>query len=371
MKFRPTLSLYIGWQFISSIATAFAVIIGIIMLVDFVELSRNFSGQNNIGMVDLFIMTALKAPQLIEETLPFVVLFGAMGALNRLNRRSELIIMRAAGLSAWRFLMPGLCVAALLGVFWTTTLNPIAANSAERYESYQSTLIGSDMTREISDDIKEDLWLREGNDLGQTVIHAKIANIETRLLTDVTLYQFIKENEGKVSFTTRYDAQSAELTDKGYWVLRDVIETINGRAQQPYESLTTPTILEWTDLREAGGQASVPQFWALRAEIDKVQKAGFSATSLITRFHRLLALPLTLIGMTIIAAGVAMQLTRLGGTLRLIVIGAAIGFGVYFANNLISAFGETGALPTLFAAWFTPCFIFLCGVARLCMIEDG
>jgi lipopolysaccharide export system permease protein len=75
--------------------------------------------------------------------------------------------------------------------------------------------------------------------------------------------------------------------------------------------------------------------------------------------------------MAIIAAGVSMQLTRLGGTLRLMIIGAALGFGVYFANNLITAFGETGALPTLLAAWFVPALVLIGGLFRLCLIEDG
>ena len=51
-------------------------------------------------------LTLLKTPMLVEQTLPFVVLAGAMMAVIGLNRSSELVAMRAAGVSAWRFLAP-------------------------------------------------------------------------------------------------------------------------------------------------------------------------------------------------------------------------------------------------------------------------
>jgi len=43
---------------------------------------------------------------------PFIALFAAMATLISLNRKYELVIARAAGISAWQFLFP-LCVGAL------------------------------------------------------------------------------------------------------------------------------------------------------------------------------------------------------------------------------------------------------------------
>ena len=60
---------------------AFLIVTSIIMLVDFVEGSRNIGPDDNISAGLLLLLTLLKAPTLIEQTIPFVVLFGIMMTL--------------------------------------------------------------------------------------------------------------------------------------------------------------------------------------------------------------------------------------------------------------------------------------------------
>jgi len=66
-----------------------------------------------------------------------------------------------------------------------------------------------------------------------------------------------------------------------------------------------------------------------------------------------------------------MHLTREGGTLRLLIIGGVLGFAVYFADNVVSAFGEASILPVTIAAWTVPLFVLFCGLTYLAKIEDG
>ncbi len=370
---RPTLFLYIMWQFLLGIALAFIVLLGIIMLVDFVELSRRFGDNQSVGMIDTFMLTGLKAPQLIEETLPFVVLFGTMNALSKLNSRSELIVMRAAGLSAWRFLIPGIFVTLAIGLFWALVMNPVAIKSDNLFNEIRDEF-NDNSERNLADKDSSELekiWLREGNQFSRTVIFAESGNLKTRTLQDITIYQFIKSSDGDTQFSTRFDADSARLTDESYWLFSDVMETVEGRQTQFFETLTVQTKLTLDDLRAASGKEVNLPFWQLPSEISKFQAAGFTATSLTLRLNRLLALPIMLTAMLLIAAGASMQLTRLGGTLSLIIYGVAIGFIVYFTNNMVCAFGETGALPPIFAAWAVPVFILFVSIARLCIIEDG
>ena len=114
-----------------------------------------------------------------------------------------------------------------------------------------------------------------------------------------------------------------------------------------------------------------PAFWQLPDEIDKAGQAGFDTTPLIMQFHKLLALPIALIAMTIIAAGAALKLSREGSTLLFLITGAALGFAVYFADTVISAFGETGAIPPILASWSIPLLVLFLGLAYLSYIEDG
>lgn len=360
------LNRYIAMRILRGILLAFVIVTGIIMLVDFVEATRNIGADEDIGSGTLLFMTVLKAPRLIEQTIPFVVLFGVMGALYNLNRRSELIVMRATGLSAWRFLSPAILVATLLGLVWATAFNPLASASMTAYENLSEKVTGQANIRDA-----DEIWLREGNDIGQTVIYAARADILQRKLFDTTFYAFTMDTNGTAKFDRRFDAKEAELVTQGYWQLRDVIENAEGEIPQQQTAISLPTQITIDDVRTKAGINNLPPLWSIPKTIKKTEQAGFSAVGLRMQLNKLLALPLMLIAMTIIAAGVSMHLTREGGTLRLLITGSALGFAVYFADSIVSAFGEASVLPIIFAAWSIPVFVLCAGLSYLAHIEDG
>jgi len=361
-----TLNRYIAMRVAKGIALAFLVVTGIIMLVDFVESSRNLDSDSQISALNLLYLTLLKSPKLIEQTIPFIVLFGVMGALYAMNRRSELIVMRAAGLPAWKFLRPALWVTGLLGVLWAVALNPLATQLTDKHDGLQQQWGNSaplDNTNQV--------WLRDGNETQQTVIFAKTLKITEKTLSSVTFYILSIKPDGTTEFERRFDAKSATLLKQGYWQLNNTTENAPSEITQKHTTISLPTGITFDDLTKQASQIANPSFWRIPATIAANKSAGFSTRQLRMQFNKLLALPVTLIAMTFIAASVSMQLAREGGSLRLLITGSAVGFGVYFADSVISAFGEVGILPVLLASWTTPLLILFIGTSYLARIEDG
>jgi lipopolysaccharide export system permease protein len=361
-----TLNRYVSSRILKGIATAFLVVTGIIMLVDFVEGTRNIADEGDISSMQILYLTLLKTPKLVEQTIPFVVLFGVMGALHGMNRRSELIVMRASGLSAWKFLRPALWIATILGIGWAALFNPLASKLASTYdvqrEAWTSTQSKADLT---------DIWLRDGTDVSQTVIHAENMDLRSKRLEQPVFYQLDLLPNGSTVFARRFDAQSARLVTQGYWQLDEVIENAPGELTQRHSSISLPTQITREDLQNQAKEKSNPPFWNIPATIAENERAGFSALSLRMQFNKLLALPVMLIAMTFIAASVSMQQIRGGGTLRLLMLGASLGFIVYFADSVVSAFGEVSTLPVMLASWSIPIFVLLAGMSYLSKIEDG
>jgi lipopolysaccharide export system permease protein len=360
---RATLGRYIAGRTLRGIGLAFLIVTAIITLVDYVEGSRNIGTEADLSPLQMLGLTVLKVPKLIEQTVPFVILFGVMGALAGMNRRSELTVMRAAGLSAWRFLRPAVIVAATIGVLWSTVVNPIASRMVGEYETRSSQLVGSTQTNEV--------WLREGTDTAQRVIQADSLDIVEKRLNDAIFYEMAVEQDGTTSFERRFDAKTAVLLTPGYWTLTDVIENAPGEETKRTDRITLPTNIAIEDLREQSGQRVSPPFWAITDEIAANEEAGFSARGLRLQLHKLLALPFLLVAMTFIAAGVSMQSVRAGGTLRLLVTGAVLGFAVFFADSVITAFGEVAILPVALAAWTVPMLVLFLAISHLARIEDG
>ena len=363
-----TLNRYIAMRVFMGILIAFVIITSIIMLVDFVEASRNLGADTDASLLARLMLTGLNAPQLVEQTIPFVVLFGVMGTLYGLNKRSELIVMRASGLSAWRFLRPAVFVTALIGVLWTLAFNPLAAGAANKYQDLMQEVTGG---QTVDKSNKKSIWLREGNEDGQLVVHARSADIGKHILYEATFYYFDFDTDGRPEFTTRYDAKTAELFKNNYWLLSNVVENQDGQNGRRFETVSKTTNISWETLRTRSQEHKTPPFWQVRSEINKARKAGFDPAPLILQFHKLLALPISLIAMTIIAAGASLNMSREGGALRLLIAGGALGFGVYFIDNIISAFGETGTLPPVLAAWSIPLIVLSLGLVFLSRIEDG
>lgn len=360
---RATLSRYIAGRTLRSIVLAFLIVTAIVALVDYVEASRNIGAEGDLSPLQLLVLTGLKIPKLIEQTIPFVVLFGVMGALAGMNRRSELTVMRAAGLSAWRFLRPALIVAALIGIIWSTIINPLSSRMMGEYDARAAAVSSLAQT--------DGIWLREGSDTAQRVIQAESLDLSAKRLAGTIFYEMGIAADGATVFERRFDAETAQLLTPGYWTLENVIENAPGETTRRTAQLTLPTSISAEDLREQSGQQVDPPFWTIRKEIKANERAGFSARKLRLQFHKLLALPFLLVAMTFIAAGVAMRSMRAGGTLRLLITGAALGFGVFFADSVITAFGEVAILPVLLAAWTVPLLVLLLGITHLARIEDG
>src|ERR1700687_1279985 len=87
-----------------------------------------------------------RVPQLTERILPFTVLVGAMSCYLTLSRRHELVVARAAGVSAWQFVAPAVVAAFIFGTIATTLYNPFSAMLHERSKRLEADMQGATLS---------------------------------------------------------------------------------------------------------------------------------------------------------------------------------------------------------------------------------
>ncbi len=114
----------------------------LIMLLDYVEQMRRLSDVPNVSALLVAKTSLFRVPQIAERILPFCVLIGAMSCYLGLSRRLELVVSRAAGMSAWQFTAPAIVVALGVGVIATTVYNPIAAVLQEKSKRLEAEISG-------------------------------------------------------------------------------------------------------------------------------------------------------------------------------------------------------------------------------------
>lgn len=358
-----TLGRYFLRRYAIIAAWIFFGVFALIFIIDFTEFSNRMSGLPGFTFGLAMAISALRVPMLMQNSVPFVGLFAAMATLVSLNRTNELVIARSAGISAWQFLMPA-CVGAIIFGFATILLlNPIAASGLARSQHLESDL-RSGSAIPVADSIAP--WIRQTTEEGDTIIGARSILDQGMTMADAT---FIRLGEDG-AIAERLDARRVVLRD-GYWELQDVTRRRAGARPEQVERLEVKTNLEPEFVQERLARPETIPFFELGRKIEAARSFGLSANAFAMHYHSLLALPALLVAMTLIAATVSLRFARMGQSTALILGGVLAGFLLYVVTALVTAFGSTGTVPPVVAAWFPVTVGLFYGISFLLYREDG
>ena len=339
------------------------VIIGlsvITMLIDLIELTRRTSAVIDLTLLDLVWLAALRAPSFLQNTLPFVVLFAAMMTLLALNKRQELVITRASGMSAWQFIAPLCAGSAVLGIITVGLFNPMAAKTLALAEDMQ-VKIG--LLAPAGGTVVP--WFRQPTVDGTLIIGAEQASSGGALLGRPSFYFFDTENNPVM----RVDAETGALVQDN-WVLTKASIYKNGSIEQA-PVFTTPALVDIRLLGQALTPAATIAFFQLPQAMESAQAFGLPVSTYAMRWHSLIALPALLVAMTLIAATVSLRFARFGHSSAAILGGIVAGFLLYVVTAMAEALGGAGVVAPVIAAWLPVIAASFFGVTFLLHREDG
>jgi lipopolysaccharide export system permease protein len=358
---------YFARRFLFSFLGTFAVFFAMLFVIDLVDQVRRFRS-DEAGLLQLVTLTLLNIPQVLYLILPLVMILATIALFLAMARSSELVAARAAGRSALATLMGPVAVALLIGIVAVVAFNPIVAATSKQFEQRAGDLRGRPSVLALSQD---GLWLRQGDDGGQAVINAAVANLDGTQLQDVTIVTF---DAGGLP-ERRMSAGSATLT-QGAWDLRDVkvwpLSAANPEAAATRQDrLTLPSSLTPEQIRDSFGTPSSIPIWDLPRFIADLQEAGFTARRHQVFLHMELALPAFLVAMVLIGAAFTLRHQRGRRTGLMVLFAILLSFAVYFLRNFARIMGETGELPILLAAWVPPLVGIALALGLLLHLEEG
>jgi len=362
MSTTSTLFRYISRQFMIHFAVMMLILLGIMYMFDVVDTLRR-AGQMHIPVGLILSMSFMKLPFLAQSILPMGILFTAIYTCWKLNKTSELIVIRASGLSAWQFLSPLILCALAIGIFSTAALNPVSAIFLDRYNQLSSQYLQGE--RDLVTVSKTGIWLRQPSKDGYALLHSATFDKKEWQLNNVLVLFFDDAN----NFLSRIDSPVAYLRD-GYWEIRDPVINDKKGAQQA-DTQQIPTGLTSQKIEESFADPETISFWNIPEYIKIMEDTGFPATRLYIHFQSLLAEPFLLAAMVLLAATFSLRPPRVGGVAAMIVLGIAAGFLVFFVQSMLQAFGVSQKIPVDLAAWTPSVVSLLLGVTALLHLEDG
>ncbi|GAN53686.1 LPS export ABC transporter permease LptG [Tanticharoenia sakaeratensis] len=365
-----TLSIYIARQFTFSVLAMIAAFTGMVSLFDTIDLLRRVATRPNVPTSLVMEIAGLHVPYYMIMILPFGVLIGGIVCFWRLTRTSELIVARAAGISAWQFLAAPLACALLIGGVTTAAISPLSSSMYRQAETLDEIYLrtgGGPLTLNGGA-----LWLRQVDHSlvphGVAILHASNVHMDGGVLQlgGVSVYRLDDHDD----LLVRIEAPHGHLGHHE-WVL-DAASTIRpDHLPVTVGDITLPTDLTVDRVQESFASPDTLSVWMLPGFISLLDRSGFSSIRHRLHFQSLLALPILAGTMALVSAGFSMRPTRRGGVARMIGSGVSAGFLLFMVSKIAEQFGDSGALPPILAAW-APTGAGLClAVALLLHLEDG
>ncbi len=311
-------------------------------------------GDGGYGVAQLLRYLALSLPRMLYEIFPLALLLGGLLGMGGLAQTSELVVMRAAGISRLRLVGAAVAAGLLLSVISVGIGEYIAPGAEQRAQTFRA------QARNQGLEVRggRGFWAREG----KTFIQVNAVRPGPEL---AEVFVFRLNDSGALS--TMIYADRAEYRDE-QWHLRDVsrsqIDATSVRSSIDAD-MVVPAVVSPELIRVL---ASEPDDLALRdlwQFIDYLDDNNLDTREYRLAFWSKVFGPLSNLTMLLVAMPFAFAHQRSGGVGQRLMIGIMIGLVFFLANrmlgNVVLLYGYP---PALGAA--LPSMIFLgCGLFAL------
>lgn len=313
------------------------VIVGLTFISEVIDQMGRLEAQYQTLQAMVYSITRL--PAMVYEYIPFACLVGCLFGLGSLSSTSELVIVRAAGVSIYRIVflvLKPVAIMALLGVLLGQYIVPATEQIAESKKALSLYGDRGYVT-------KGGVWTREGN----TFMHFSVVQ-PNGVLYGVSHYTF-DENHN-----LRTAAYSDRATYQGdHWVLEGVVETTLGDMQTDaveydvlrWDSEITPELLSVVIV----SPESLP-LTGLWQYAHYLQEQGQNSIEYFIAFWKKALQPLTTFSLVVVA------ISFVFGPLRSVTMGFRIFTGAIFGivfqtiQNMLGPAAQVFGFDPIYAA---------------------
>jgi len=351
-QLRPNLlDGYIGKMYLRVFALTFVALVGIFQISTFIDLSdKLFKGQATAGMLARFMY--YQTPQYIYWCIPLSVLIGGLVTVGILTRTSELIVMRACGISLYRAALPLLVFAVAAGGVLFAFEENVLAYSNRRAEELRSVIRGG-APRTL--DILDRRWIlgRKGEVYNYVFFDPKRSE-----LGGFSVFRFAPR-AGRLQSRSFYKTVTFSGTSTGFeqtvvWQGRDgwVREFDRQEAQRAYRPVERADLLVEPPQYFMTEQTPAERmsYAQLKRYIVELRASGINVTEHEVELHRKVSFPWVTLIMTLIALPFAVTTGRRGAMYG-IGLGIVLALVYWVAMSVFGAIGASGVIPPLLAAW--------------------
>ena len=353
---------YVGRQFALRFLGLLAFFVIVLQMLDLLNKSEDILAVEGATSMQVLRYISLRAPQIASQFAPFAALLSVVVTLSMLNMRSEITVMRAAGMSVHRVLFPIGAACGAIAFAHFVLHEQVVVPATEKLDYWEANDYAADLPPDSG--TRVDVRLAYEGEF----IHAESAarSGDGVRLSGVTINAL--DAAGLVA--RKVEARLASFED-GAWRLIDVktfdVETLEvARA----DIVSWATSLDPELLFALSLNPDRTPIGELARKIGQLRADGADAraatTSLLSRFSK----PMATLAMPLLGAIAGFGVRRQGNQLARAVVGAALGFSYFVAENLMLALGKLGVAPAMLGAFFPFALFMVVGFSILLAMEN-
>ena len=348
--FPRLLDAYVVREFFGMFLLVLASFVILMLVFTFFELVGDIIRNHvPLGMVGDYLFNL--APSMIYAITPLAVLISVLVTFGVLNRNSEIVAMKATGISLYRLVIPIVSISAILaiGLFVFDDYYLPAAN--RRQEFLRSTIKGRPPQTFLH---PEEKWMFGQSGKGEPahIFYYQFFDRDDDAFANLSVFEF---NPSTFALSRRIFASRAVWDEKteSWHFLNGWVRNIDGNKREYVEFKNTT----FSEINEDPGyfkkenlQSQEMNFQQLRAYIRDLRQSGFDTMRLRVALWHKLAYPMIAVIMAMLAIPFALSMGR-RGSLTGIAVAISVALAYWVVDGLFGAMGNVNYLPAALAAW--------------------
>lgn len=338
---------YLGRAVLVGSSLAFLVLVSLTAFFIFIEQMSDLKGDYTVIKALEYVLFVM--PRKGYELFHTSILLGSLMSLGSLASNSELIVLRAAGLSIVRITWSVMKVGLLLMLFGAF-LGEVVAPPAEQYAQKLRTAA---ITGTTSIHSGQGIWSKNKRNfirIGTVFPDAELADVE--------IYTFDEQHR----LVTMIDAKRA-VYSSSVWLLKNVTETVFDKrsfvqkhfVERQFEALIQPEMLDTLSVKEQN-----LSMLSLYRYMQHLKKNQLDASQYELAFWMKLVKPFSALIMLLIAMPFVFGSLRSSSVGQRLVVGVLLGLGFHMFNQALNYIGVGYGLNAVVSA-LLPSLLFAAG----------
>ncbi len=354
--FPRLLDAYVVREFFGMFVLVLASFVMLMLVFTFFELVGDIV-RNHISLATVGAYLFNLAPSMIYTITPLAVLISALVTFGVLNRNSEIVAMKATGISLYRLVVPIVSISAILAVCLFLFDDYYLPSANRRQEALRSTIKGHPPQTFLH---PEEKWMFGQSHPGEQgrIFYYQFFDPDNDAFANLSIFEF---NPATFALSRRIFASRAEWNEQtGTWHFENGwVRNISGNNPE-YTEFKDTTFAEIQEdpgyFKKENWQSQEMNFRQLDSYIRDLRQSGFDTMRLRVALWHKLAYPLIAIVMSVLAIPFALSMGR-RGSLSGIAVAISVALAYWVIDGLFGALGNVNYLPAALAAW-SPAVLF-------------